>query len=223
MDRFKRPWLVNLILIGVCLSCYVALAIIIYKDVGFWDWNFQNALPTANVSPFMFCSLALYVFFLPKKIRKYHSVLIALLSAGMFGAVAIACVSRAVIRYKFHFSFVLDYLSHLSLSLFGIYLVRSEQVELKKRDCLIAGGALFSVAVIMLIINAIFGTAYFGLALNEKYNIYNMVLAPNAYLSAALYFVCLVLVLTIGYFYVKFLTAINSKTHEESSENKAVD
>ena len=223
MNQCKHPWLVNSILIGACLSCYVALVIIIYKDVGYADWNFKNALPTANVSPFMFCSLIVYIF-LPKKIRKYHSVLIALLAAGMFGAVVLACVSRAVIHYKFHFTFVLDYLSHLSLSLLGIYLVQSKQVELRKRDCLIAGGALLTVAVIMLIVNAIFGTACFGLALNEKYNIYNKILAPNAYFSAVIYFVGVVAVLTIGYFYVKFVVSISSKTDKtQPDEDRAVD
>ena len=223
MDRCKRPWLMNSILIGVCLSCYVALALIIYEDVGFWDWNFQNALPTANVSPFMFFSLIIYVL-LPKKIRKYHSVLIALLSAGMFGAVVLGCVSRAAIRYKFHIQFLLDYLSHLSLSLLGIYLVKSGQAELKKRDCLIAGGALLSVAVIMLIVNAIFGTSFFGLALNEKYNIYNMVLAPDPYLSALIYFVGVVVVLVIGYFYVTFVTSMSAKTQNpQPKEDRAAD
>ena len=223
MNRCKHPWLVNSVLIGVCLSCYFALVLIIYKQVGYSDWNFKNALPTANVSPFMFCSLVIYIF-LPKKMRKYHFVLIALLSAGMFGAAVLGCVSRAAIHYKFHFHFVLDYLSHVSLSLLGIYLVKSGQVELKKRDCLIAGGALLSVAVIMLVINAIFGTAFFGLALDEKYNIYNMVLAPNAYLSAALYFTCAVIILTIGYFYVTFITSLGAKfQNAQPKEDGAAD
>ena len=222
LPRCKHPSVVNAILIGVCLSCYLALVLIVYRDVGYADWNFQNVLPTANVSPFMFSSLVIYIF-LPKEIKKYWSVLISLLSAGMLGAATIECVTRAVIRYDFHFHFLLDYVAHLSLSLLGVYLVKSGQVEFRKRGCLISGGALLSVALIMLIVNAILDTAYFGLALDEKYNIYNNVLAPNAYLSAVLYFVGVVTVMTIGYFYVKLLTSLKIPSPKSARQENVVE
>ena len=41
----------------------------IFLDVGFSDWNFQNALPTANVSPFMF-STVLIICILTSDIKK---------------------------------------------------------------------------------------------------------------------------------------------------------
>ena len=56
----------------------------------------------------------------------------------------------------------------------------------------------------MMIVNVIFDTAFFGLSLNGKHNIYNFVLTNNAYLSAALYFFGLICVLGLGYLYVSF-------------------
>ena len=204
MKYFTNSFVTTLILSVICFACYAATVWIVYSDVGLYDWNFRNTLPTANVSPFMFCTLPLFSV-LPKRIKKYWSALIALLSFGMFVAFVLACAFRAIIHYKFHAHFLLDYVSHLALSLLGVYLVRSKQVELGKTECLIGSGSIVFVAFTMLILNVVLGTAFFGLSLKGDYNIYNMVIVSNAYLSAALYFIGLVAVLTAGYFYVNLL------------------
>ena len=123
----------------------------------------------------------------------------------MLAAVVLGCIYRALIQYKFHFTFLLDHISHLSLSLFGVYLAKSKQVTLNKKDCILGGSLIVLIAFMMMAINIVFGTAFFGLALNEKYNIYNMVVVSNCYLSALIYFAGLIFVLTSGYFYIKVL------------------
>ena len=210
MNRLKNTKLMNAIFIAVTFVCYIVLVVKVYLDVGFYDWNFLNVLPTANVSPFMFGTLLIYAF-LPAKVKKYWSILICLLSLGMLFAAVLGCATRAATGYKFHFSFVLDYVSHISLSLLGVYLVKTDQVEMNKKDCLLSGSLIVMVAIIMMIINIFAGTAFFGLAFNEKYNIYNVVLVPNCYLSALLYFVGLTGVLVLGYFYIKLLTLKRKK------------
>ena len=213
MNRLKNAKLMNAVFIALTVVCYIVLVVYVYLDVGLYDWNFLNVLPTANVSPFMFFTLILYAV-LPSKIKKHWSVLICLLSLGMLFAAILGCVTRAATGYKFHFTFVLDYVSHLSLSLLGIYLAKTDQVKLNKKDCILGGSLIVIVAVIMLVINLIAGTSFFGLALNEKYNIYNMVLVPNCYLSALLYFVGLIGVLVLGYFYIKLLTLKKRKNRK---------
>ena len=204
MKKIRNTAVANTIFVAVTLFCYGSLAIIIYQDVGFYDWNFQNVLPTANVSPFMFATLIIYCV-LPQKAKKAWALLISLLSFGMLCSAILGCVHRAVIHYKFHLTFLLDYIAHISLSLYGVYLVKSKQVENNKNNSLISGGLIIIVAIVMMIINVFAGTAFFGLALNEKYSIYNMVLVPNCYFSALLYFVGLIIVLISGYFYLKLL------------------
>ena len=69
---------------------YICHSLYILSQDGFGDWNFQNTLPVANVSPFMFTSM-LYLLFLPKKLRKYVFLLISLLQGvAMGGGVLIA-------------------------------------------------------------------------------------------------------------------------------------
>lgn len=177
--------------------------------MGFNDWNFQNTLPTANVSPFMFFTLPLY-YFLPKKIKKYYLLLISLLSLGMLFSVILACIQRIAINYRFIPHFLLDYVSHLILSLWGIYLVKSKQIQLVKKDCFIGGSIIIGVSLIMLIVNTIFQTAFFGLTFGDNYNIYNLVLVNNPYLSALIYVVGLSMILLLGYFFQKIINRKHS-------------
>lgn len=182
---------------------YVCLCVIVYKDVGFYDWNFQNTLPVANVSPFMF-SLMPISLFLPKKIKSHFYLLISLLTVGMFFSSVVGCIYNASINYKFHFHFMLDYMAHIFLSLFGVYLIRTKQAKLTVKNCLISGSILLGSATVMLILNLIFDTSFFGLSLRGKHNIYNNVLTDNSYVSALLYYVGVVAVLAMGFAVCKF-------------------
>ena len=106
-------------------------------------------------------------------------------------------------NYKFHLTIFCDTLAHFLLSLFGIYLIKTKQIELTKKMVTISSLFIVVVAIIMLILNLIFKTSFFGLNLYGNHNIYNMVLVKNKYLSTLIYFVGLNLVLIIGYFYQK--------------------
>jgi len=48
---------------------------------------------------------------------------------------------------------------------------------------------MFTTITIMVILNAIFDTAYFSLNLNGRHNIYNRVLTDNSYISMIFYFI----------------------------------
>lgn len=198
MKYIRNFRLFNLLFICAVFIPYVWQCLIIYSDVGFYDWNFQNALPVANVSPFMFATIPALLIW-PKKIREHHFLLISLLSVGMFLSSVFACIYNAVIDYKLHFHFILNYLSHFVISLFGVYLIRTKQVSLTARNCLISSGVMLGVATVMVVLNVIFDTSFFGLSLNGKHNIYNNVLVDNSYLSALLYYLGLCAVFLIGY------------------------
>jgi hypothetical protein len=184
--------------------------LIIYSDVGFDDWNFRNVLPTANVSPFMF-SITPIALLLPEKARKHLLLLFSLLSVGMLLSAAVNCIYNTVIGYRFHFHFALDYISHVALSLWGVYAVRCGRVKLLPKSCFISGGLILGVAIVMLILNVIFDTSFFGLSLNGKHNIYNVVITDVSLLSVLIYFVGLVGVLFMGFYYNKLLELAKTK------------
>ena len=198
MKHMKNTKVWNLVFVCVVFLLYIICVWVIYKKSGINDWNFKNVLPTANVSPFMFAS-SLLILVLPKNIKQYFLVLVSLLSVGMVLSGVINCIYNAVINYNFHIHFFLDYLAHFVLSLWGVYIVKSEQVELNKKNCFIGSFLIYCVLAVMLVLNVVFDRAFFGLSLNGKHNIYNMVLVSNSYLSALIYIVGLGLVLFLGY------------------------
>ena len=205
MKFMHNPRLTTAILVALVFIPYVMLSHTVYFDVGFYDWNFQNTLPTANVSPFMFTAAPLALF-LPKKAREYFLLLISLLSVGMLAASTLGCLYNASINYKFHIHFTYDFLSHFAISLLGIYAVRSNQVTLNPKNVLISASIILIAATTMLVLNVIFDTAFFGLSLNGKHNIYNNVPVDNSYLSALIYYLGLVFVLLLGYAYSLFFS-----------------
>ena len=198
LPKFKSIKVTNIVFVLLIVIPYYIELMYTYLRVGAKDWNFLNMLPIANVSPFMFAVIPLFFLF-PTRIRKYLLLIIPLISVGMIMSPVLSCIYFASINYKFHISFCLGYLSHFAVALWGLYLVYTKQVELKVRDSLISGSLLIGVALVMLVLNLIFKTAFFGLSLYGNHNIYNMVLVSNSYLSALIYFLGLMLVLVTSY------------------------
>ena len=204
MKYMKSTRLWNLIFTVSIFVFYLFVVLKVYSSVGFNDWNFKNTLPVANVSPFMFTlTVVLHIF--PLRIKKHIYLLISLLSVGMLLSALLGCVYNTAISYKFHLHFLSDYMAHVMISLWGVYLVRSKQVTPTIKNTLISGSIIIGVAIVMMILNVTFDTAFFGLSLNGKHNIYNNVLTDNSYLSAMLYFLGLTAVLTMGFFYSRLL------------------
>ena len=216
MKYMKNVKLWNFVFGCIVFGCYISLMITIFKHTGFNDWNFKNTLPTANISPFMF-SLMPIILIIPKSIKKHFYLLIALLSVGMFLSTIFNCCYFANIGYKFHWHFMLDYISHFALSAWGIYLIASNQIQLKKKSCLISACIIFAFITTMLILNVIFDTAFCGLSLNGKHNIYNYVFVKNSYLSALIYYFGVVIVLLLGYVLQLF---VQRKTKKSQLTNK---
>ena len=195
---------INPIFVVLILSSYLYVAIYMYNDVGPKDWNFLNTLPTANVSPFMFC-LTPFILIVPKRVRKYLFTLVALLSFGMLMAGLGGALGFVARDYKFHWHTTMDCTAHGFISLWGVYLVKSGQVDLTPKKAVISGAIIVCVALMMLILNLIFDKAFFGLSLYGKHNIYNVVLFKNGIISALAYFTGLCGVLFAGYYFQKVL------------------
>ena len=201
---FVNKLLTNIILVSITVAFYLVGVISSYIRNGPNDWNFLNTLPVANVSPFMFASCPLF-FLLPGKARRYFGTLISLLTVGMLLSPTISCIHCFAIGYAFHWFFLSDYIAHIALAIFGVYLVYSKQVELRIKDALIGGSIVVDVAFTMLIINLCADTSFFGLSLRGKHNIYNQVIVENSYLSALIYFAGLAATLALGYLFQRSL------------------
>ncbi len=200
----SRKALVNSVFVVLIVAFYLYIVRYTYLDVGPDDWNFKNTLPTANVSPFMFTT-TLVMWLLPKSVRKHLFTLVSLLSFGMLVAGLGGCLDYVMRDYMFHWHIAFDCAAHVLLSLWGAYLIRSEQVELTPQKAIRGGAIIVSVAALMLILNSIFKTAFFGLSVYGDHNIYNIKIFESGVVSILVYFVGLCLVLCLGYCYQKIL------------------
>lgn len=220
MKYMQNTKLWNGIFTAAIVLCYLFVVVKTYISVGFHDWNFQNTLPVANVSPFTFTIVG-FIHLFPRKLKSHFYFLFSLLSVGMLLSAILSCVYNASIHYSFHFSFLADYFAHIMLSLWGVYLIKSRQITPSKQNAVISSSFILGVAFSMLILNIIFDTAFFGLSLNGKHNIYNTVLTKSSYLSAILYFFGLVSVLFLGYFYSILISKRLTKTNPtEQAKNE---
>lgn len=197
--------LMNIIFVIIIFVPYLGVLHFAATSVGFKDWNFLNALPPANVSPFSF-TMCLFTLVLPKKIKGVIFRVFSFLVVGMFFAAIITDVLWIMDHKVYHFFRCLDSLSHLCISLFGIYLVLTKQVEVNVKSFIKGFITMFSVVAVMIILNVTCGTAFFGLAFDGRHNIYSMVLTKSPYLSAFLYMTGLAAVLVSSYFVELFVT-----------------
>lgn len=213
MKYFKNQKITNIIFVTLVFALYIGLLIREVVVDGTNDWNYYMTLPTANVSPFMFFTVPIY-FILPKKFRRYYLTLVTLLSLGLLLSTVFNSIARARSGIRFIPHFLLDYFAHILLSLWGVYLLRSEQVDLGIKDSLIGGSIIIIVAFIMFILNCILKTSFFGLSIGPDFNIYNLQLVSNPYLSAFIYFLGLTAILVLGYFYQKLIGIIRLKINK---------
>ena len=196
----------NLIFPIVVFALYLSLCIYVYRtDTDPGRWNFLNTLPVANISPFTFSIMPLLLI-LPKRAKEPIYLLIAMMSVGMFLSTALGCIGNAVRNYNFHPHFLLDYMAHVVLAAYGVYLIRTGTAKFSIKNCLVSGSLIYGVAFVMLVLNIIFNKAFFGLSLNGRHNIYNMVLVDSSYLSALIYFAGLGAVLALGALLCSFLS-----------------
>ena len=127
LSKYKEY--INVIFVVTICASYFYMVIYTYFDSGIHDWNFQNTLPTANVSPFMFCLSGL-ILFMPKRIKNNLYTLIALLSLAMLVVGLFGTLSYAEREFNFYWHVALDCTAHVLISLWGLHLVKSGQVEL---------------------------------------------------------------------------------------------
>lgn len=68
MHRLRNTALWNALFTILIFGFYLCVVTRAYLADGFYDWNFRNTLPTANVSPFMF-TLVVIMHIFQRKLR----------------------------------------------------------------------------------------------------------------------------------------------------------
>ncbi|MBP5404350.1 MAG: hypothetical protein J6Y74_00115 [Clostridia bacterium] len=202
---------------GIFVLYFIELVLLLV-EAGVEHWNDLTLLPLGNIGPFMFFTLP-FLFLLPKRIRKYYLTLVVLLSPamliyGLFDGILLVISGRQA-----YATYVIDIFAHTLFAVYGVYLVRSGQVDFEVKRSLISGSIILAVALLMLVLNAIFRTSFFGLSLYGEHNIYGIILLKSAALSVILYFLIVSVALVVGYFFGKYLSLALDALERPSAED----
>ena len=210
--KFKNIKLTNFIFMFISFGCYIAfviLAVFEYHDV--FDLSTRpDVLPTAKPSTLILFTCPIYLL-LRGKVREWYFAFVSMLSFSMIFVVFVICIFSFIDGFeKFYFS-ILNVVPHISFSLWGIYVTQTKQTKVDFKHALIGGGILLFTAMVMLVINKFFNTDYYGLATDERFNIYDKQVVDNPHFSTFLFVILLLLSTFAGFFYQKLLIKIHQK------------
>ena len=158
----------------------------------------NSILPFGNYSPLIFtCSTILI--FIPEKWCAWFKYFIGIMWLPMIAASLYNSIGYTWLQGPYSYTCItFDCFAHGLIGLYGFYVLYNKVIVYDKKKLIILLSCIIVVPVIMLILNAIFDTSFFGLNLNGKHNIYNVVLTDNSYISALIYFLGLAALLTIS-------------------------
>ncbi len=179
-------------------------------------------LTLTNISPLMFTVIPLTLF-MKDRLKMHAYSALAFLSLGMFIAMLISPEHDYLFNFRNDATFIMttESVCHLICSLFGIYLVLSEQVEVSVKSLLRSMVFMYTFILFGVAMNFIFHRNYFGMDPYGNYTIYmiDIFRSFEATLIAYLFGVALTL---IGGFQLVYILDRITKKHIPR-DNKVAD
>ena len=182
---------------------------IIINIIVFWGLNMCYYKPEAgnfrflvfdNISPFTFTFMPFLVLF-RGKVAEFFKSAIAFLSVGMIVAMMITPQYAYLMNFNntAGVDYLLDALCHLNCSLFGIYLVLTGQVKLSYKNFVRSVIFMYSAITLVVAMNYIFGTNFFGMCPYGGYSIYMFNLFEDYWATLLAYYLGVLGVLYTGF------------------------
>ena len=188
-------------------------------------WLQDGFMTLENISPFIFTVIPMTVFLHPKA-KDFAYSAIAFLHLGLFLATLISPEYVVIFNYRTEatFAYTAEAMCHLVSSLFGLYLILTEQVKPDFRHWLkslafLLGWISFGVAL-----NLILDTHCFNMNPN-RYGIYMLDIFDSFWATLAAYYLGVIALLTLGMqtgFAWKKLVDKIKPHHENTAEPSAV-
>lgn len=152
-----------------------------------------------NISPLMFTLIPLTCF-MKGKVREYCFAAIAFLNVGMLVAMYASPEYEYVyvFRREADFMYTSEALCHMLCSLFGAYLVLTNQVKPNFSNWIKSMIFLYTIITFGVILNFVFHKGFFGMNPYGDYSIYMIDIFGSFEATLAAYYIGVLLVLTIG-------------------------
>lgn len=167
--------------------------------------HFHLIHPLANLSPTLFTITTVFIF-VPRKYRTVYYALVGIMAPAMMLAGIWNSISSCFgVPPWLYVCMIFDILAHLLFAVFGFYIYRNRIIEFNKKQIISAISVIAFFVVLVIVLNVIFDTDFYGLNFNGKHNIYNIVITSNSWLSNGIYLLGLSGLITLGVFTSKRL------------------
>ncbi len=211
------------------------MVFIIADVIAFFVWTYANYqvgwldsgwLTLDNISPLMFTIIPLTLA-MNDKLRDYAYSAIAFLSFGMFFAMLISPEHDYLFNFRNDATLTMtaESVCHLICSLFGIYLVLTEQVKPTVKSLARSMVFMYSFISFGVLMNFIFHRRYFGMDPYGKYTIYMIDIFESFEATLVAYIIGVGVVLLFG-LQLTFLLDRVTKKHllhpDEHNEEETV-
>ena len=152
-----------------------------------------------NISPLMFTLIPL-TYFMKGKVKDYCFSAIAFLSVGMLVAMYASPEYEYVFTFRREadFFYTSEALCHMLCSLFGAYLVLTNQVKPVFSSWVKSIVFMYSIITFGVILNFVFHKGFFGMNPYGDYSIYMIDIFGSFEATLVAYYIGVLLVLTIG-------------------------
>ena len=163
---------------------------------GWLDDGFETL---ENISPLMFTLIPL-TYVMKGKVRDCCFSTIALLSAGMFVAIYVSPEYEYVVAFRREadFLYTSEAICHMICSLFGAYLVLTNQVKPNFSSWIKSIIFLYSIITYAVVLNFAFHKSFFGMDPYGDYSIYMIDIFGSFEATLVAFYIGVLLVLTIG-------------------------
>ncbi len=167
-----------------------------------------------NISPLMFTLIPL-TYLMREKVKDACFSAIAFLSVGMLVAMYASPEYEYVFTFRREadFMYTSEALCHMLCSLFGVYLVLTNQVKPTFSSWIKSLAFMYSFITFGVILNFVFHRGFFGMDPYGDYSIYMIDIFGSFEVTLVAYYIGVLLVLTIGMQVTAGLEKLTSKLH----------
>ena len=214
-EKLNNP-IVNPLFLIVCAVCYFCWNYAAYER----GWLEDGFMTLENISPYI-CTVILFTPFLNKKAKDFAFCAIAFLGFGMFLAMYISPGAEYFLNYNQTAGFihVSEAVCHLTMSLYGFYLILTEKVSLNKQSY---GKAIIFVYASIgfgVFLNWCFHLENFGMDMYGDYSIYFLDIFGSFEITFVAYLVGVFAVITMGYLVGIFLEWFSRPKKNDNNTN----
>lgn len=176
-----------------------------------------------NISPFTFTLIPL-TYFMNRKTKDFAFSAIAFLSVGMFVAMIISPEHAYLFSYTRDASFMYttEALCHMLCSLFGVYLVLTDQVKANGKTLIKAVVFMYLVIGFGVFLNYVFHRDFFGMDPYGGYRIYMMQLFGSFSATLTAYLLGVLVILIVGMQASGSLRRLMAEYERREDENQAL-